>query len=145
MPKKRPYDTHTPWDDPSEPKPERRDTKRFRTQLKVNIAVDTGEKHKRLVGPGLVKNLSIDGAYVVTKHQLVVGQHVTLAVPTSICPSEMGMPRAFVGPAVVTRVEPPEDRKSHVGLELSETFSSNMDFAILVDYIQTHTSVSAPG
>ena len=57
----------------------------------------------------------------------------------------MGMPRAFVGPAVVTRVEPPEDRKSHVGLELSETFSSNMDFAILVDYIQTHTSVSAPG
>jgi len=142
---KRPYDTDTPWEDPFDPSPERRDTKRFKTQLKVNIAVDTEAKHKRLVGPGLVKNISVDGAYVLTKHQLVEGQHVTLAVPTSICPPDMGMPRAFVGPATVRRVEPLEERRSHVGLELSESFSSSMDFAIWVDYIQTHTGVSAPG
>lgn len=145
MPAKHPYDTDAPWDDPYEPKPERRETQRFRTQLKVNIAVDTEAKHKRLVGPGLVENLSVDGAYVLTKHVLEVNQSVTIAVPTSICPSEMGMPRAFVGSAVVTRVEAHEDRKSHVGLQLSEAFSTNMDFAILVDYIQSHTSVSAPG
>lgn len=65
MPVKRPYDTNTPWDDRTERRSERRDTKRFRIQLKVNIAVDAQIEHKRLAGPGLVKNLSVDGAVCI--------------------------------------------------------------------------------
>lgn len=131
------YDLNAEWDDPTEPRQEQRAAERCRAELKLTITAESKTLKGRLVGPALTKNLSLTGAFLLTKHQLVPGQTVIVAIPTDFCPDNLGLPGAFIGSAQVARVEPSGDKTTLVGLQFSEAFSENMDFAVLFDYLQS--------
>lgn len=137
------YNIDAEWDDPFERQAEQRASGRCRAAFKLTITADDERLKGRLVGPGLVKNMSLTGAFLVTKHRLEPGQRVTVAISTDFCPDHMGLPGAFIGPAEVVRLEPSQGRTVLVGLQFGEVFSENMDFAVFQDYLQSISQVMA--
>ncbi|MBI4558288.1 MAG: PilZ domain-containing protein [Candidatus Hydrogenedentes bacterium] len=131
------YTIDMTWDDPYEHREDRRKTPRAEWKRKISIAVDNPAGKGRLVGPGLVMNLSSHGVLVNTKHRLQPQQPVTVAMPTEPAPNDMCLPEVFAGPATVVRVEALDDRHFRVALRFGETLSQNMEFAMFVDFMQT--------
>lgn len=127
------YNVNAAWDDPFEPRQNRRSDERFRFRIKIGISVTDAETQQRLVGPGIVKNLSLSGAYLVTKHRLTVGQRITVAVPTKRFPVTAYLPAYFMGPATVTRVEPDEGNRIRAAIQFGEPLTQNMEFAVFVN------------
>lgn len=131
------YDVNARWDDPWERREEHRTAARCRADLRIKLTVE--DKHLRgvLTGPGLVNNVSLTGACVLTKHRVTPGQIVMADMPADCCPEHMGLPKAFVGPVEVVRVQAVDERKSLVGLRFGEPLSQNIEFAVFIDYLRT--------
>ena len=134
MPK---YNVNAKWDDPFDHQNDRRSTDRFDFRIKMSIAVGMEGSRSRLVGPGIVRNLSLTGACLVTKHKLVEGQRITLAIPTKRFPVAECLPAYFLGTAVVVRIEPRDDATSRVAIKFGDAFTQNMDFSVFIRSLQS--------
>lgn len=133
------YNVNVAWDDPYDRPVNRRVAPRYELRIKLSIEVGDEGRRGRLVGPGLVHNISYTGAYLVTKHRLAAGQRIGVAIPTDMCPAELYLPSVFMGPAEVVRVEPDEDGRMCAALRFGEALAQNMDFTL---FIQTLLSVT---
>ncbi len=120
---------------------ERREAERFQTTLKISVSIDKGERGGLLVCPATVHDISRMGALVETKHRLSGNQHVTVAFPTVRCPEGMQWPQAFVGPAMVMRVEPRGNGTFRAGIRFDESLHQNMDFVMFMEFLEA-TSMS---
>lgn len=132
------YNVDSQWDDPCERPQERRDAVRFALNLKIMIALDSGSARRKLVGPGLVRDLSEKGVGCLTRHDLSVGQSVTLRFPTDDCPAEMFLPKAFYGLGRVVRVIPDESDVIYAGIEFGGDLLQNMEFAMYIQHMEMH-------
>jgi len=116
------YNTNVAWSDPFEPKKSnQRDSERFKFRIKISITAQNGNPPQRLVGPGIVRNISVCGAWFVTKHHLEIGQKVVIGIPTQRFAVTDYLPAMFIGPAVVSRLLPDTDGRVWAGIGL-ETF-----------------------
>jgi hypothetical protein len=138
------YAVDTVWDDPFEHQDERRRANRFSYKFKLSIAADDPERSRRVVGPGIVRNISLSGVLLVTKHNLTPEQRVFLEVPTVGCADSMCLPHVFEGTAQVIRVADLDGGKHNVAMRFGEDLFQNMEFAIYIDTLQTVSRVIAP-
>lgn len=140
------YDVNAAWDDPFEHLEDRRTGQRFKLHFEVTVVANAPGFHGPLVGPGIVRNLSIGGILLVTKHQLDMGQWVSLTIPTDICSDADCFPSAFSGSAEVERIQPVKNRCTLVALRFGEAFTENMDFMMFVERLQARVQAKArPG
>ena len=127
------YDTNAAWSDPFEPKPDnKRVAERFKFRLKLSIKAQRDTPPRILVGPGIVRNLSISGAWLVTKHQLEPGQRIVVAIPTKRFAVAEYLPAMFIGPAEVARVKPDTENRLWAGVRFGDALTQNMEFATFI-------------
>lgn len=131
------YDVKTPWDDPTERRSDRRYDRRFTVPLRLAVAASAPEQSGRLVGPGKVRDLSLTGAALVTKHCLQPEQRVDVQFPTEMCPDSMGLPTSFVGSARVVRSTDRGRGKQDVAVAFGEELINNIEFAMYIDLLRT--------
>jgi hypothetical protein len=131
------YAIDTAWDDPFEHPVERRTAPRFPIKLRLTLTAADLEKRAHVVGPGIVRNISLTGVLLVTKHVLHPFQRVRLELPTAILGEEVCLPESFEGTAQVMRTEPLDGGKSHVALRFGDDLSQNMEFVVFIDHLQT--------
>lgn len=132
------------WDDPYEHLQERREAPRFDYKFRMAITAADLEQKRRVVGPGIVRNISLTGVLLVTKHSLNPNQRVLLEVPTGGCADTMCLPAAFAGTARVIRAHDLDGGKQNVAMRFGEELFQNMEFAIFIDALQTMSRVMAP-
>lgn len=133
----RKYDTESDWDDPYDRVEERREAPRFRTNLKIMIALESGSARRNLVGPGIVRDMSDGGLYCLTKHLLAPGKDVTLRFGTDMCPSDMCLPKSFYGSAKVVRTAPDDGGLMQAGVEFGDALMQNMEFSMYLQHLET--------
>ena len=138
------YATDAAWDDPFEHVDERRRAPRIKCRFKLNIAADDPGHTHRVVGPGLVRDISLTGMLLVTKHSLEPDQSVQLEVPTMGCVDSMCLPAVFEGTAQVIRAKDLDGGKQDVALRFGEDLFQNMEFAIFIDALMTVSKVMTP-
>jgi hypothetical protein len=131
------YNVEAQWDDPFEPRDERRGNERLSIKLKVLISVSAEDSRHTLRGPGIVADLSQNGMFVITKHVLKPLQRIMLEIPTHMSLASGCLPEAFVGTATVVRVQQLNEKRYAVALQFGEVFSQNMEFALFVKSLQT--------
>ena len=137
MARRQAYDIDAPWVDPCEARrEERRRALRFAAQLKLDIAVDTPEAGGRLVGPGVVRDLSEGGVQVITKHRLAPSQRVTVSIPADRALQGPVPRRSFIGSARVVRVKERDNRCSDVALRFCDDFTDDMEFTLFVEHLR---------
>ncbi len=136
-----PYNIDAAWVDPSEHKAELRAANRSRARFQIAITVRHAPSGKNLVGPGAVQDISGDGVLVVTKHRLERGQAVSLTISTEFCSENLGLPREFVGPAHVFRVEALDERRSLVAIRFAQALRENLEFAAFIEYARSLADV----
>lgn len=136
------YDTSARWDDPYDRPVERRVARRFPVPMELKIGVNDSDQGVKLVGPGLVMDISRVGASVRTKHRLRVAQRVGVAIPTELCREIVFLPKRFVGSAEVVRLDDAGNGVSKAALRFGSEFSQNMEFALFMDSLHslTHTA-----
>jgi len=137
------YNTDVSWDDPFERVQDQRGAKRSHLHMQITIIVSDEVTRGRLVGPGLVRDISQTGLLVVTKHRLQPGQQVTLSLPTNLCSQTMCLPPAFVGPAEVLRVSSGSKDRTMVALQFGDSLQANMEFALFVESLQRMALVAS--
>ncbi|MCC6794584.1 MAG: PilZ domain-containing protein [Candidatus Hydrogenedentes bacterium] len=128
------YDTNAAWSDPFEPKKaDLRAATRFKFRLKLSIKAQSEEESPRiLIGPGIIRNLSVTGAWLVTKHKLTVGQRIVVAIPTKRFAVAEYLPAMFIGPAEVVRTKPDIESRMWIGVRFGDALTQNMEFATFV-------------
>ncbi|HRI88120.1 MAG TPA: PilZ domain-containing protein [Candidatus Hydrogenedentes bacterium] len=127
------YDVNAAWSDPFEPKKSnQRDSERFKFRIKISITAQSGNPPQRLVGPGIVRNVSVSGALLITKHRLELGQKVVVAIPTKRFAVSDYLPNVFMGPAVVSRVQPDTEGRMWVAIRFGDQLTQNMEFASFI-------------
>jgi hypothetical protein len=131
------YEIDSEWDDPFEHVNERRSLPRFPSDLKVMIALESGSARRKLVGPGLLMDMSGSGFLCRTKHQLRPGNELTVRFPAEGCPAELCLPKSFYGPAKVVRAELGHNDVVTAAIELGEPLTQNMEFAVYVRLLET--------
>ena len=141
MPNKQRYDINAEWDDPTEHSSERRSVSRYKTKYKIKVSTPVKESSEYLVGVSVLRNLSMRGAFVQTKHDLDVGDRPSVAVHTEVCPKEMGMPRAFWGPVEVRHRQEGKNGTVLVGVSFGEGLIQDMEFARFIEYLLSISSV----
>jgi len=134
------YNVDTVWDDPFEHLKDRRASQRFPARLKVKIVVTDLDRGGRLIGPGRVREMSLAGASVVTKHELEAGRRITVQFSTAGYEENLCLPETFTGTARVTRVLGIDGSKRTLAISFCEDFTSNMDFILFVDHLRTQSS-----
>lgn len=144
MPNTPSYDIHAVWDDPSDRPPERRAESRFDVRLKIKIAVNVANSEKLLVGIARVRNVSTQGLYCLTKHQLTVGQEVKLQFLTQGCPADSGIAQQLFGTGRAVRIDPIDGRRSNVAIEFDKDLSEDIEFAIFADYLKSISGIRSP-
>ena len=130
------YDVNAAWDDPYDHIEDRRSAERFDFRIKLSIAVERQGERSRLVGPGIVRNISLTGASFITKHKLEPGQRIAVAIPTKRYKVAECLPTAFMGTAEVVRVEPRKDSTIRASIRFGEAFTQNMDFSVFIRSLQ---------
>ena len=128
------YDTNAAWSDPFEPKKaDQRVATRFKFRLKLSIKAQSEEDTPRiLIGPGIIRNLSVTGAWLVTKHKLSVGQRIVVSIPTKRFAVAEYLPAMFIGPAEIVRTKPDIESRMWVGVRFGDALTQNMEFATFV-------------
>ncbi|NUM56854.1 MAG: PilZ domain-containing protein [Candidatus Hydrogenedentes bacterium] len=131
------YDTNAAWSDPFDPKPaNKRAAERFKFRLKTSIKAEgkpvDSDAPRILVGPGIIRNLSVTGAWLITKHQLVPGQRIVIAIPTKRFAVADYLPAMFIGPAEVVRTKPDIENRVWVGVRFGDSLTQNMEFATFI-------------
>ena len=130
------YDIDSDWDDPFEKAPERRQTARLPFSAILSVRVQLPGESRPLVGPARAEDVSLIGLLALTKHQLTVGQRVTLSIPTEELGMELGLPTAFVGAATVVRVQVIEGRLTKAAFEIADYLAANMDLALFINALR---------
>ncbi len=135
------YDIDSDWDDPFEKVPERRQAGRHPFSSVLSVRVQLPGESRPLVGPARAEDVSLTGLFALTKHQLTLGQRVTLSIPTKELGTELGLPAAFVGAANVARIQPVDGRLIKAAFEFCDSFASNMDLAVFINALRFRKSV----
>ncbi len=139
MPK---YEIESDWVDPYDRVDERRRVPRFRADMKIMIALESGSARRNLVGPGLLKDMSEGGIFCVTKHQLSPGNDLTLRFATDMCPPDLCLPKSFYGHAKVVRTQPDEEDRMFAGIAFGDELKQNMEFSLFVQHLETASLTS---
>lgn len=114
---------------------ERRKAERINAGFKVNLGEDefTGDQAANHLG--LLKDISLLGACVATRHRFTPGEHITVTIPTQGCPNDIGLPARFDGQATVQRVHIRPDRTLLVAMRFGPSLAQNTDFAVYMAYL----------
>ena len=126
------YDVNAAWSDPFETKVDHRSAERFKFRIKISMLVQNTNPPQRLVGPGIVRNISATGAWVLTKHALQPGQKITIAIPTKRFSVAEYLPATFIGPAEIVRIKPDVENRMWAGIRFGEPLLQNMEFAAFI-------------
>ncbi len=128
------YDTNAVWSDPYGPKKaDQRVATRFKFRLKLSIKAQVDESPTRiLIGPGIVRDLSISGAWLITKHKLEPGKRIVIAIPTKRFAVAEYLPAMFIGPAEVVRTKPDADNRLWAAVRFGDSLTQNMEFATFI-------------
>lgn len=114
---------------------ERRDAERLKTDLRMSVSTEY-RGGALMVTPASVHDISRSGALVLTRQWLTPFQNVMLALPAGDCPESMGLPQAFVGPAMVVRVHKEDETKHLAALRFGESLSDNPQFGVFVEFLR---------
>ena len=125
------------FDEAPIPFQERREAERYTITVKLSVGANAREGAGSTVFPAEALNISRTGALIETIHPLVCSQSITLAIPTDQCPEDMRMPRAFVGGAVVTRVQSIGGGRYLVGLRFEESLVQGTEFIMFTEFLQS--------
>ncbi|HUW61545.1 MAG TPA: PilZ domain-containing protein [Candidatus Bathyarchaeia archaeon] len=117
--------------------PERNRERREAERLKIEFRLSVSTEHSGglTVTPASVRDISLAGALVVSRQRLTPFQNVMVAIPTGECPEGMGLPEAFVGPAMVVRVHKSDETKNLIALKFGESLSGNDQFMGFVRFL----------
>ena len=118
--------------------PERSRDRRQAERFKIGFRLSVSTEHSGglTVSPASVRDISLAGALVVSRQWVTPFQNVMLAIPTGECPQSMGLPEAFVGPAMVVRVHKSDETKNLIALKFGESLSGNVQFTEFVDFLR---------
>ena len=116
---------------------ERRQAERFKMQFRLSVS--TEHSGGLTVSPASVRDISLAGALVVSRQWLAPFQNVMVAMPTGEYPEAMGLPEAFIGPAMVVRVHKSDETKNLIALKFGESLSENCQFRTFVDFLRART------
>jgi len=130
------FDTNVAWDDPTERRQERRSADRFRVPLRVSLTAPVPDRPGKLVGPGKIRDLSMTGASLLTKHKLAPDARVDVSFSTEMCPDAMMLPQEFAGSARVVRSIDCGNGKSDVAIAFGDALTENIQFAMYVDLLR---------
>jgi hypothetical protein len=125
------------FDEAPMPFQERREAERYTITFKLSVGANAREGAGSSVFPGEVLNISRAGVLVETTYPLVCSESITLAISTDQCPEDMRMPRAFVGGAVVTRVQSIGGGRYLVGLRFEESLVQGTEFIMFTEFLQS--------
>ncbi len=134
------YDLALDWSDPFDVVQERRIAPRASANARVEMSVRAEKARGRFVGPAQVKELSLSGARVVTKHRVAPAQTVRLRISTEAFGLNEVVPQEFDVACYVRRVQPINARMNLVALEFDRSVADNMDFAFFVRQTQSTSS-----
>jgi hypothetical protein len=137
-----PYDINASWDDPFERRQERRAVARIPAKFKIKIAVDLANKSTPLVGSGVVDDISPEGLRCRSKHRLSPGQSVRIMITTGSLPTDLGLPKRFLGGAQVVRTNQTHDDVSEISLRFDDALRDDIHLAVFIEYLQ-HSSRAA--
>jgi hypothetical protein len=116
---------------------ERRAVARTPARFKIKIAVTLANKPAPLVGPALVHDVSTESLRCHTKHRLSPGQSVRLSIPTSTHPPQMGLPKKFLGSALVVWSNALDSGVYDVALRFDEDLRDDIQLAVFVEHLQS--------
>jgi len=116
---------------------ERRQAERLKIEFRLSVSTEHGGG--LTVSPASVRDISLAGALVVSRQWLTPFENVMVAIPTGECPQAMGLPEAFVGPAMVVRVHKSDETKNLIALKFGESLSGNDQFRTFVDFLRVRT------
>lgn len=116
---------------------ERREAERLKIQFRLSVSTEQGGG--LTVSSASVRDISQAGALVVSRQWLTPFQNVMVAIPTGECPETMGLPEAFVGPAMVVRVHKSDETKNLIALKFDDSLTENTQFAAFVDFLRART------
>jgi len=121
--------------------PERTRDRREAERLKIEfrLSVSTEQEGGLTVSSASVRDISLAGALIVTRQWLTPFQKVMVAIPAGECPESMGLPEAFVGPAMVVRIHKSDETKNLVALKFDNSLSQNDQFAAFVYFLRART------
>jgi len=114
---------------------ERREAERLQTDIRLSVSTERAGAGLT-VSPATVRDISRVGALLLTRQWLTPFQNVMLAIPTGECPDSMGLPEAFVGPAMVVRIHKSDETKYLIALKFGESLSENIQFNGFVDFLR---------
>ena len=142
MPNRTKYDVNAEWDDPFDHLDERRASARCQEEFKIKIAIQVANHAEPLVGEAVVQNISLNGLFCKTKHNLSVDQEVQLAIHTQDYPASQPLPRKFIGSARVIRIVE-EDEVQKVGLAFGVDLAENMTFTLFIENLRRLSQMKA--
>lgn len=114
---------------------DRREAERLQTDIRLSVSTERSGG-ALTVSPATVRDISRSGALVLTRQWLAPFQNVMLAIPAGECPDSMGLPEAFVGPAMVVRIHKSDETKYLVALKFDESLSESIQFSEFVDFLR---------
>jgi len=122
---------------------DRRDAERIQANLKLSISLETAGGGLS-VTPASIQDISRNGVLVSTRRELNTLQDLMIAIPSNICPGGMQLPEAFIGPAMVVRVDAPKEQDRYlVALRFGDGLSNNVQFISFLDFLQTKAEATA--
>jgi len=137
------YDIDAQWDDPFEPRSEKRGATRVPGDLGIKIGVMLANHGVPLVGPGKLKDMSSTGLLCHTKHRLSPGQMAMLRIPTKTLASDLGLPKYLFGNARVVRTEAIAGDLSATAFHFADDFASDITLDIFVTHLPAVSGVES--
>jgi hypothetical protein len=114
---------------------ERRKAERINASFKLNLEEDTSIGDTTATHLALLKDISLLGACVATRHRFSTGEHIKVTIPTQGCPADIGLPDRFNGQATVQRVDLRPDKTRLVAIRFGPALAQNADFAVYMAYL----------
>lgn len=114
---------------------EQRRAERVKVAMKVSLQAENPVNRGNVVGPAIVHDISLLGAYMTTRHDLRPGQEIDIRIPTDACPQHMGLPGYLTGRAIVRRVHAAGDRSRRVAMSFMPSLAQSMEFAFFMAYL----------
>lgn len=114
---------------------EKRRAERAYVGFKIQISAPNPVNSGHIVGPAILRDLSLSGACATTRHQLRPGQQIEVTIPTEGCPPELQLPPRITGRAEVRRITPRNGQSQRVAMSFLPPLSQNMEFAFYMAYL----------
>jgi len=114
---------------------EKRRAERAYVGFKIQICAPNPVNSGHIIGPAILRDLSLSGACATTRHQLRPGQQIEVTIPTEGCPPELHLPPSITGRAEVRRIASRNGQSQRIAMNFLPPLSQNMEFAFYMAYL----------